>query len=134
MKKIPLMLAVVCASPLLFSQNVLAHGGGANASNCHHAPPNGAYHCHRGNPDKDVARSRDNLMSCRTEVSYGDRGKLVRMVQKDLSRLGYTFQSIDGIFGQETEQIVSSFQMGENLAVTGVVECETYREIQNELR
>ena len=135
MKKITLMLSLVCASPFLFSATVQAHGGGVNASNCHHAPPNGAYHCHNGNPDKEIERTRNNLMSCQATLSHGDRGRLVKMVQQDLTRLGYSFQKIDGIFGDETEQIVSSFQMGEtSLPVTGVVECNTYREMQNELR
>lgn len=134
MKKMTLMLSLVCASPFLFSATGLAHGGGANASNCHHAPPNGDYHCHNGNPNEEIERTRNNLMACQTSLSYGDRGPLVRMVQQDLTRLGYSFKQVDGVFGDETEQIVSSFQMGENLSVTGVVECETYREIQNELR
>ncbi|WP_157269013.1 YHYH domain-containing protein [Azohydromonas aeria] len=48
MKRIP---ASVAAAVLATSLQALAHGGGLDASGCHHNRKTGDYHCHRAQPE-----------------------------------------------------------------------------------
>ncbi|UOQ47049.1 peptidoglycan-binding protein [Gracilibacillus caseinilyticus] len=56
-------------------------------------------------------------------LETGDSGSVVRKLQRDLIKLGFALPKYgaDGVFGQETESAVRSFQSAENLAVDGIV-------------
>lgn len=61
----------------------------------------------------------------------GDIGASVTIVQKLLHDLGFTI-TVDGIFGDETETAVESFQQQNSLAATGIVTPEVLGAIQEE--
>ncbi|UOQ86388.1 peptidoglycan-binding protein [Gracilibacillus salinarum] len=56
-------------------------------------------------------------------LESGDSGSAVRKLQRDLIKLGFSLPKFgaDGVFGQETESAVRSFQSAEHLAVDGIV-------------
>ena len=58
-------------------------------------------------------------------LSRGMNGSNVERLQKDLSAKGYQVGSIDGIFGDRTENAVKTFQKDNNITVDGVVGAET---------
>lgn len=51
---------------------------------------------------------------------YGSRGDEVRKIQKKLSELGYYRGSVDGIYGQNTQSAVKSFQRSVGITVDGI--------------
>ena len=53
-------------------------------------------------------------------LSYGDTGDAVKAVQHELQIVE------DGIFGPQTEEAVKSWQRGQGLAVTGIVDAKTW--------
>ena len=53
-------------------------------------------------------------------LSYGDTGDAVKAVQHELQVVE------DGIFGPQTEEAVKSWQRGQGLAVTGIVDAKTW--------
>ncbi|MDI6715642.1 MAG: peptidoglycan-binding protein [Actinomycetota bacterium] len=59
----------------------------------------------------------------------GDRGNEVVDIQVRLSTLGYNLgpNGVDGCFGKFTEEAVKKFQRDRNLAVTGIVNRETWK-------
>ena len=60
----------------------------------------------------------------------GDRGKMVRTLQKLLGDKGYTVL-IDGIFGDETLEAVKAYQADHDLRVDGVVGPKTWSALNN---
>lgn len=73
------------------------------------------------------------------ELSEGDRGDQIRLLQYFLTYIGLYEPQIpaiasDGIFGSETRGAVEAFQRLDGLAVTGVVDLETYTAIYDEYR
>jgi peptidoglycan hydrolase-like protein with peptidoglycan-binding domain len=62
----------------------------------------------------------------------GSRGLLVRKLQESLSALGYGI-TVDGEFGEETEEAVSLFQSEHDLDETGVVDRATANAINEAL-
>jgi peptidoglycan hydrolase-like protein with peptidoglycan-binding domain len=55
------------------------------------------------------------------DLSLGSTGPAVRILQRQLTALGYNVGGIDGIFGAATQAAVEAFQRAEGLPVTGVV-------------
>jgi peptidoglycan hydrolase-like protein with peptidoglycan-binding domain len=55
------------------------------------------------------------------DLALGSRGSAVSLLQKDLSRLGFYSNSIDGWFGPKTHDAVVSFQKSQGLKTDGVV-------------
>ena len=68
----------------------------------------------------------DNLGS--VELKLRDKGQMVFLVQKKLAELGYELKQ-DGIFEQETHDIVAEFQEKQGLLPTGVVDALTFQKI-----
>ncbi|MCI8387347.1 MAG: spore cortex-lytic protein [Clostridiales bacterium] len=69
-------------------------------------------------------------------LSLGDRGNYVRVIQYYLAVLGENLNEIpiiavDGIFGPATEEAVEAFQMVYGLPVTGIVDEVTWNDMQN---
>jgi len=57
-------------------------------------------------------------------LKKGDKGAVVKQLQENLKALGYTI-STDGIFGNETQNVVTRFQWDNNLAADGVAGSNT---------
>ena len=56
---------------------------------------------------------------------YGSRGDEVTTIQEKLSRWGYYFGNVDGIYGLETQKAVKYFQEKNGLKVDGIAGKET---------
>ena len=52
------MKKIILISLLLFSSNLLAHGGGLNAYGCHNETKTGGYHCHRGSAGYQIGNEQ----------------------------------------------------------------------------
>lgn len=52
------------------------------------------------------------------------------IAQDDLNTLGYTTGGLDGIFGANTENAVKRYQASRGLAADGIVGCNTWRSLQ----
>ncbi|MGI0483985.1 peptidoglycan-binding domain-containing protein [Pantanalinema rosaneae CENA516] len=59
-------------------------------------------------------------------LKVGSQGDLVRRVQSRLAVNGYTFGTIDGIFGIKTEATVKRFQVDRNLQSDGIIGQQTW--------
>lgn len=55
------------------------------------------------------------------QLSIGDRGQEVRVVQSKLKSLGYYTYNVDGIFGPITRDAVKHFQAASDLKIDGIV-------------
>src|SRR3712207_327843 len=53
-------------------------------------------------------------------VRRGDQGEAVRAVQSQLRTRGFTI-AVDGLFGDQTDQVLSSYQQSRGLTADGVV-------------
>jgi peptidoglycan hydrolase-like protein with peptidoglycan-binding domain len=62
-------------------------------------------------------------------LEKGDMGSAVTVLQKLLHDLGFTI-TVDGVFGNQTETIIKTFQQKNSLAVTGIVTPEVLGVIQ----
>lgn len=62
----------------------------------------------------------------RTTIRKGSRGDDVIYLQKQLTVLGYSVGSVDGVFGIKTLEAVKAFQVDNNLSVDGVVGAKTW--------
>ena len=58
------------------------------------------------------------------------RGVYVLVAQDGLNTLGYRTGGLDGIFGTQTRNAVLSYQRSRGLAVDGIIGCNTWRSIQ----
>jgi N-acetylmuramoyl-L-alanine amidase len=67
-------------------------------------------------------------------LRYGDRGPLVRTLQRRLSALGYWDGHIDGQFGGLTQQAVFALQKAASLSVDGVVGVATTAALSRGIR
>ncbi|WP_070121268.1 peptidoglycan-binding protein [Bacillus marinisedimentorum] len=56
----------------------------------------------------------------------GDRGSMVEDLQRMLSDAGFSYISIDGVFGNETESVVKQFQRSKGLKKDGLAGIQTY--------
>ena len=66
-------------------------------------------------------------------IRQGSRGVYVLIAQDGLNTLGYNTGGLDGIFGTKTYSSVRSFQSTRGLAVDGIVGCNTWRALQQEV-
>jgi len=60
------------------------------------------------------------------ELSKGSKGDAVVELQNRLNELGYSVGTADGDFGGKTKAAVEQFQSENGLAVTGIVDSDTY--------
>lgn len=65
------------------------------------------------------------------DQSYGSTAKEVYVIQRVLQNLSYGITYVDGIFGQNTETGVESFQDDENLGIDGIVGDNTWDKLQS---
>lgn len=66
-------------------------------------------------------------------VRQGSRGVYVLVAQDGLNTLGFTTGGLDGIFGTQTRNAVIGFQRRFGLATDGIVGCNTWRALQEEV-
>ena len=67
----------------------------------------------------------DDFKVCRSDLRTGDEGSAVKRVQSRLTRLGYTTDIPDGIFGGGTARALRIFQYYSGLDQTGVADAAT---------
>lgn len=67
------------------------------------------------------------------QVRRGSFGNYVCIAQDDLNTLGYRTGGLDGIFGTQTENAVRNYQRTRGLTVDGIVGCNTWRALQEEV-
>ena len=60
----------------------------------------------------------------------GSLSNYVLIAQDDLNTLGYRTGGLDGIFGSATQTAVRNYQARVGLAVDGIVGCNTWRSLQ----
>lgn len=63
----------------------------------------------------------------------GSLSNYVCIAQDDLNTLGYRTNGLDGIFGSVTQQAVISYQRSRGLATDGIVGCNTWRSLQEDV-
>lgn len=63
-------------------------------------------------------------------IREGSRGSYVLIAQDDLNTLGYKTGGLDGVFGAQTLNAVKSYQRKVGLAVDGIIGCNTWRSLQ----
>lgn len=66
-------------------------------------------------------------------IKRGSLSNYVLIAQDDLNTLGYTTGGLDGIFGAATQNAVISYQRSRELAADGIVGCNTWRSLQEEV-
>ena len=69
------------------------------------------------------------------DLTLGASGNKVRQIQEQLNTIAGAYPAVprlavDGIYGQETEKAVSSFQDVFGLPVTGIIDYPTWYKIQ----
>lgn len=64
------------------------------------------------------------------QLKLGSLSNYVLIAQDDLNTLGYTTGGLDGIFGNKTKNAVISYQRSRGLAADGIVGCNTWRSLQ----
>ncbi len=63
----------------------------------------------------------------------GSLSNYVLIAQDDLNTLGFRTNGLDGIFGSGTQNAVREYQRTRGLAVDGIVGCNTWRSLQEEV-
>ena len=63
----------------------------------------------------------------------GSISNYVCIAQDDLNTLGFRTNGLDGIFGVATENAVKRYQQSKGLTVDGIVGCNTWRSLQEEV-
>ncbi len=66
-------------------------------------------------------------------IREGSRGAYVLIAQDDLNTLGYRTGGLDGIFGKQTTEAVKSYQRSRRLGVDGIIGCNTWRSLQEDV-
>ncbi|MEZ4393808.1 MAG: peptidoglycan-binding protein [Polyangiales bacterium] len=64
------------------------------------------------------------------QLSRGDEGDLVMLLQEALSEAGYEVD-VDGVFGADTERAVRRFQQANDLDVDGIVGDDTWEVLED---
>lgn len=64
-------------------------------------------------------------------LKLNSSGRDVMLLQQKLQNVGYTIKDIDGIFGEETQRVVTQFQKDNNLRATGIVNNATWRALKD---
>lgn len=67
------------------------------------------------------------------QVRFGAKGVYVLILQDGLNTLGFTTGGLDGVFGNKTLNAVTRFQSSRGLKIDGIVGCNTWKSIQNEV-
>ena len=67
------------------------------------------------------------------QLKRGSISNYVCIAQDDLNTLGFTTGSLDGIFGQATQNAVIAYQRRKGLAPDGIVGCNTWRALQEDV-
>ena len=63
-------------------------------------------------------------------IRRSSRGNYVCIAQDDLNTLGYRTGGLDGVFGEQTENAVRRYQSSRGLSVDGIIGCNTWRSLQ----
>ena len=63
----------------------------------------------------------------------GSLSNYVLIAQDDLNTLGFRTNGLDGIFGSGTQNAVREYQRTRGLSVDGIVGCNTWRSLQEEV-
>lgn len=63
-------------------------------------------------------------------IRRGSISTYVLIAQDDLNTLGFRTGGLDGIFGSATEQAVRNYQNSRGLPSDGIVGCNTWRSLQ----
>ena len=66
-------------------------------------------------------------------IKRGSISTYVLIAQDDLNTLGYNTGGLDGIFGGRTEEAVRNYQRSRGLGVDGIVGCNTWRSLQEDV-
>ena len=66
-------------------------------------------------------------------IRQGSRGNYVCIAQDDLNTLGYRTGGLDGVFGTQTTNAVRNYQRSRGLAVDGIIGCNTWRSLQEDV-
>ena len=66
-------------------------------------------------------------------IRQGSKGAYVCIAQDDLNTLGYRTGGLDGVFGSATRNAVASYQQNRGLASDGIVGCNTWRSLQEDV-
>ena len=66
-------------------------------------------------------------------IRRGSLSNYVLIAQDDLNTLGYSTGGLDGIFGSATYNAVRAYQASRGLAVDGIVGCNTWRSLQEDV-
>ena len=66
-------------------------------------------------------------------MKRGSLSNYVLIAQDDLNTLGYRTGGLDGIFGSATHNAVVSYQRSRGLATDGIVGCNTWRSLQEDV-
>lgn len=70
----------------------------------------------------------------KTVLKLGSKGSRVKDLQKNLTKLGYSTNGVDGIFGKGTQKAVLAFQKAHGLTADGIVGTKTQRAIEKALK
>lgn len=66
-------------------------------------------------------------------IRRGSLSNYVLIAQDDLNTLGFRTNGLDGIFGAATQNAVISYQKSRGLTADGIVGCNTWRSLQEEV-
>ena len=66
-------------------------------------------------------------------IKRGSISTYVLIAQDDLNTLGFRTGGLDGIFGARTEEAVRNYQRSRGLGVDGIVGCNTWRSLQEDV-
>lgn len=66
-------------------------------------------------------------------IKRGSISTYVLIAQDDLNTLGFRTGGLDGIFGAQTEQAVRNYQRSRGLGADGIVGCNTWRSLQEDV-
>lgn len=67
------------------------------------------------------------------QLRRGSLSNYVLIAQDDLNTLGFRTNGLDGIFGAGTQNAVINYQRSRGLAADGIVGCNTWRSLQEEV-
>ncbi len=67
------------------------------------------------------------------QLKRGSVSNYVLIAQDDLNTLGYNTNGLDGIFGPATQNAVKAYQRSKGLAIDGIVGCNTWRALQEDV-
>ena len=66
-------------------------------------------------------------------IRQGSRGVYVLITQDDLNTLGFRTGGLDGVFGIQTRNAVISYQRSRGLTADGIVGCNTWLSLQEDV-